>query len=81
MGLVQYSKNAVSDFQFGDYIRNATGIKEAISGMRLLTGTTHTYSAIEYVLDHELTETAGRRENVPLALLLLTDGRIKVGVY
>ena len=79
MSLIQYAGTSEIAWKMSDHIGDLPGMLEKINGMRKIQGITNTYSVMIRALDIELKEEdAGRREDVPLVILLITDGRTKV---
>ena len=79
MSVAQYASTEQVEWDLGDHKKDQEGLNEAILSLNRVNGRTFTYSAITNVLTRELEEqNYGRRPDVPLILVLITDGHAKV---
>ena len=62
------------------HVKDQEGLFASLDDMKRMQGTTNTYTSLAAILDHQIQQKdSGRRRNIPLVVILLTDGRAKVG--
>ncbi|XP_032940427.1 integrin alpha-X-like [Catharus ustulatus] len=71
--LVQYSYAFRVHFSFRDFRRSRDPVR-LLAGVRQLTGTTRTASAIKFVLENMFVSSAGARPDARRILVVVTDG-------
>ena len=77
MSVVRYSTDYV--IEWGLEGGNTTAMNEKIIALQQFSGSTNTYTAIEGILTDEANDIyPGRRNDYPLVLIVVTDGRAKV---
>ena len=82
VGVAQYTQTNQLEWDMNAYKRDRSGLYNAVDAMKRMHGSTFTYTAVSDMLDYYLeSRDEGRRwrEKVPFVLVLVTDGRAKVG--
>ena len=82
--MAQYTDTNQLEWDLSAYKKDRDGLYNAVDVMKRMYGSTYTYTAMSDILDYYLEgRDEGRRwrEKVPLVLVLVTDGRAKVGFY
>lgn len=74
IGLTQYSSEPRTEWQLNNFTQKEE-VLEAVRNFRYKGGNTFTGSALLHVMEQSMTPAAGARPQVPLFLLLLTDGK------
>uniref|UniRef100_UPI00193A61B8 uncharacterized protein LOC120335429 n=1 Tax=Styela clava TaxID=7725 RepID=UPI00193A61B8 len=73
-GLIRYNNQARTEFNLGDH-NNLRALNRAVDAIRYNGAGTRTGNAIQFAIDNAFTADAGRRNDVPLLVVLFTDGR------
>ncbi|XP_072318227.1 collagen alpha-1(XX) chain-like, partial [Eucyclogobius newberryi] len=74
IGLTQYSSDPRTEWNLNNFTQKEP-LLEAVRSFRYKGGNTFTGQALLHVLEHSMTLDSGARSDVPLFLLLLTDGK------
>ncbi|XP_055079090.1 collagen alpha-1(XIV) chain [Periophthalmus magnuspinnatus] len=74
IGLTQYSSDPRTEWNLNNFTHKEE-LLEAVRNFRYKGGNTFTGQALLHVMEHSMTSASGARSDVPLFLILLTDGK------
>merc|ERR1712179_504699 len=73
MGVVTFSTTTHPQFKLNDYLTKDSLINALLHTIPYQSGSTHTASAIDYLINHSFTINGGSRQGVPNIALIITD--------
>ncbi|KAK7884037.1 hypothetical protein WMY93_027160 [Mugilogobius chulae] len=76
IGLTQYSSDPRTEWNLNNFTQKEQ-LLEAVRSFRYKGGNTFTGQALLHVMERSMTPPSGARSDVPMFVVLLTDGRVK----